>query len=164
MMAAKEARTLHSKGKLIIPIIDDAHRLPMSSLLRLRLLFEDFPKSHNLILIGQIDLNTELQLKVNEEIRSRITYSATLKPLAPEGVESYIHQQLEHVKLAHTTFTEAAVELIARSSGGTLRLVKNLCVAAMIESVRQNVREVDTRQVNQVLIQPHWRLSRDHEN
>ena len=69
----KEARTLHSKGKHIIPIIDDAHLLPLDSLRKLRLLFEDFPKTHNLILIGQIDLNTDLQLRVNEDNRSRIT-------------------------------------------------------------------------------------------
>ena len=89
--------------------------------------------------------------------------STTLKPLSPDAVEEYIHSQLDHVGLAHTTFTEAAVELIARSSGGVLRLVKNLCVGAMIEAVRHNVREVDIRQVNGVLVQPHWRLGRDHE-
>lgn len=158
-----EARTLHSKGKLIIPIIDDAHRLPMNVLVRLRLLLEDFPKTHNLILIGQLDLNTDLQLKINEEIRSRITYSAILKPLSPEDVTKYIQQQLDLVNLPHTTFTDGACQLIARSSGGTLRLVKNLCIGAMIESVRQHIREVDIRQVNGALIQPHWRSNRDHE-
>lgn len=159
----KEARTLHSKGKQIIPIIDDAHLLPMDSLRKLRLLLEDFPKSHNLILIGQVELNTDLQLKVNDDIRNRITYSSTLKPLATDAIENYIHQQLEQVGLAHTTFTEAAIELIARSSGGVLRLVKNLAVGAMIEAIRHNVHQIDTRQVNAVLIQPHWRQSRDYE-
>lgn len=159
----KEARTLHSKGKLIIPIIDDAQVMPLDALRRLRLLFEDFPKTHNLILIGQLELNTTLQLTINEDIRSRITYSATLKPLAPDNVKAYIYQQLDQVGLAHTTFTDAAIELIARSSQGVLRLVKNLCVGAMIEAVRQKKREIDTSQVNAVLIQPHWRLGREYE-
>ena len=103
------------------------------------------------------------QLKINEDIRSRITYSTTLKPLGPEAIAHYIHQQLEQVGLAHTTFTPGAIELIGRSSGGILRLVKNLCVGAMIEAVRQNTHEVDTRQVNGVLVQPHWRIGRDRE-
>jgi MSHA biogenesis protein MshM len=159
----REARTLHSKGKLIIPIIDDAQLLPLDALRKLRLLLEDFPKSHNLILIGQIDLNTSLQLKINEDIRSRITYSAMLKPLANDQVQSFINRQLDQVGLAHTTFTEAAVGLITRSSEGVLRNVKNLCIGAMIEAVRQHTREVDIRQVNNVLLQPHWRLARDYE-
>lgn len=68
------------------------------------------------------------------------------------------------VGLAHTTFTNAAIDLIARSSQGILRLVKNLCVGSMIEAVRQGKREIDTNQVNAVLTQPHWRIGRDHEH
>ncbi len=158
-----EARTLHSKGKIIIPIIDDAQLLPLDALRKLRLLLEDFPKTHNLILIGQVSLNTDIQLKINEDIRTRITYSAILKPLDSEAVAGFIRQQLDQAGLAHTTFTEAAIELIARSSEGILRQVKNLCIGAMIEAVRQNTQEIDIRQVNNVLIQPHWRLGRDHE-
>lgn len=130
---------------------------------KLRLLFEDFPKNHNLILIGQVDLNTELQLKINEDIRSRITYSAMLKPLPADVITKFIHHQLEEVGLAHTTLTDAAIDLIVRSSEGVLRQVKTLCVGSMVEAVRHHEREVDIRQVNAVLIQPHWRLSRDHE-
>jgi len=137
--------------------------LPFDALRKLRLLCEDFPKNHNLILIGQAELNTDLQLKINEDIRSRVTYSAMLKPLTADVITQFIHQQLDQVGLAHTTFTEPAIELIARSSEGILRQVKNLCVGSMIEAVRQHVLEVDTRQVNAVLIQPHWRLSRDNE-
>lgn len=159
----KEARTFHEKGKQIVPIIDDAHLLPLDALRKLRLLFEDFPKTHNLILIGQPDLNTDLKLKINEDIRTRITYSAMLKPLPHDIIRDFIHRELDKVGLAHTTFTEAAVDLIARSSEGILRQVKNLCVGAMIEAVRHNEREVDIRQVNAVLIQPHWRICRDHE-
>ena len=39
-------------GKMLVTIIDDAHLMEMSNLRKLRLLFEDFPKNHNLILIG----------------------------------------------------------------------------------------------------------------
>ncbi len=60
-----EARNLNTKGKLIIPIIDDAHILPVEDLHKLRLLLEDFPKNHNFILLGQPSLNTTLQLRLN---------------------------------------------------------------------------------------------------
>jgi len=43
-----KACNLNSRGKLIIPIIDDAHLLPPEALHKLRLLLEDFPKNHKL--------------------------------------------------------------------------------------------------------------------
>lgn len=38
---------------------------------------------------------------------------------------------------------------------------RNLCFAAMLEAVRDRVRNVDLKQVNRVLLQPHWREHRD---
>ena len=52
---------------MLVPIIDDAHLMPSDSLRKLRLLFEDFPKSHNLVLIGQPTLMHTLTLSINEE-------------------------------------------------------------------------------------------------
>ena len=49
----EEAVSLNRVGKTLITIIDDAHLLEMDTLRKLRLLFEDFPRSHNLVLIGQ---------------------------------------------------------------------------------------------------------------
>jgi MSHA biogenesis protein MshM len=159
----REARALNNKGKLIIPIIDDAHLIPIDALRKLRLLLEDFPKNHNLILLGQSAFNTTLQLRPNEDIRSRITYSATLPRLAPDTIVAFIHQQLDHVGLPHSTFTEAALNLITRSSEGILRAVKNLCIGGMIEAVRDQCKTIDTRQINAVLLQPHWRQNQENE-
>ena len=39
---------------MLAPIIDDAHYMPIECLRKLRLLLEDFPKNHNLILIAPI--------------------------------------------------------------------------------------------------------------
>jgi hypothetical protein len=44
-----------------------------------------------------------------------------------------------------------------RSGEGLLRRTKNLCVASLIEAVRDQIRTVDLKQFNRVLIQPHWR-------
>ena len=38
-----------------------------------------------------------------------------------------------------------------------MRAVKNLCVGSLIESVRDQIKTVDLKQVNAVLMQPHWR-------
>ena len=137
--------------------------MPVDALRKLRLLLEDFPKNHNLILLGQSSFNMTLQLRVNEDIRSRITYSATLPRLANDDIADFIRGQLDLVGLPHSTFTDAATALVARSSEGVLRSVKNLCVGSMIEAVRDGTKTVDIKQVNAVLLQPHWRRSREGE-
>ena len=152
-----EARMLNSKGKTIIPIIDDAQLVPIEALHKLRLMLEDFPKNHNLILIGHTSLNTSLQLRPQQDLKSRVTYSAKIDTLAPSSLIAYIHSQLDRVGLPHHTFTDEAVNLILRLSEGTLRSVKNLCIGSLIEAVRDQTKTVDLKQVNSVLMQPHWR-------
>lgn len=156
-----EARTLN--GKHIIPIIDDAHLIPIAALRKLRLLLEDFPKNHNLILLGQPAFNTTLQLRVNDDIRTRVTYSATVERLGPDTLTDFILSQLDQVGLPHHTDTEATLNLIIRSSEGILRAVKNLCIGSMIEAVRDQTKTIDTKQVNAVLLQPLWHHSQENE-
>ncbi len=59
----KERKTLYI-------LIDEAHLLDMQVLRKLRLLFERFPKKHNLILFGQRDLLHYLSLNVNKDIKT----------------------------------------------------------------------------------------------
>lgn len=157
----QEAFRLHRAGKMLVPIIDDAHLMQTDCLRKLRLLFEDFPRNHNLVLLGQPPLLQSLALTVNEEIRSRITYSVLLPRLGPEDTERFILAQLDRAGLGHNTFNPDALALIVRSAEGLLRRARNLCVASLIETVRDQTRTVDLKQVNRVLIQPHWRRDCD---
>jgi MSHA biogenesis protein MshM len=156
-LLVQEAFRLHRTGKMLVPIIDDAHLMHSECLRKLRLLFEDFPQSHNLVLIGQPPLLQSLALSVNEEIRSRVTYSVILLRLGPEATEQFILAQLDRAGLGHNTFTPDALALIVRSAEGLLRRTRNLCLSTLIEAVRDQVRTVDLKQVNRVLLQPHWR-------
>jgi len=156
-LLVQEAFRLHRAGKMLVPLIDDAHLMPGECLRKLRLLFEDFPHSHNLVLLGQPPLMQSLALSVNEEIRSRITYSVILPRLGPEATQAFILAQLDRAGLGHNTFTPEALALLVRSAEGLLRRTRNLCLASLIEAVRDQVRIVDLKQVNQVLRQPHWR-------
>lgn len=160
-LLVQEAFRVHRAGKMLVPIIDDAHLMQSDSLRKLRLLFEDFPRSHNLVLIGQPPLLQSLALSINEEIRSRVTYSVVLPRLAPEAIEAFILAELDRAGLGHHTFTADALALIVRSGEGLLRRTKNLCLGALIETVRDQARTVDLKQVNRVLVQPHWRKDCD---
>ncbi len=143
--------------KTLYILIDEAHLLELSVLRKLRLLFERFPKNHNLVLFGQPALLHYLSLSTNKDIKSRITYSATIKPLNNEDMEHYIVRELEAVKMGVNTFDEAAMALIIRSAEGNLRLCRNLCLGGLIEAARETKKTVTITHVNNVLVQPHWR-------
>ena len=100
---------------------------------------------------------TSIQLRHHADFRNRITYSARIDTLAPAALTDYIHAQLDRAGLPRSTFTEDASALFLRVSEGTLRAVKNLCVGSLIEAVRDDCKTVDLKQVNAVLMQPHWR-------
>ena len=143
--------------KILYILIDEAHLLEAPVLRKLRLLFEKFPKNHNLVLFGQPELLHYLSLSTNKDIKSRITYSASIKPLNDEDMERYIVKELEAAKMGINTFDEGAMALIIRSSEGNLRLCRNLCLGSLIEAARETKKVVSIGHVNNVLVQPHWR-------
>ncbi len=117
----EKAFVLNRQGKTIMTIIDDAHLMEIPNLRRLRLLFDEFPKNHNLVLIGQIELLVRMCLKVNEDIKSRETYSVNTAKINPDDMMAFILQQFDRAGLGHNTFTQDALDLIVRSSDGILR-------------------------------------------
>ncbi len=157
----ERAKHINGQGKMLAIIIDDAHLMDIACLRRLRLLLEDFPKNHNLILMAQPSLLNNLSLAVHEDIKSRITYSVLMPRLTPDDIEAFVLTQLDRVSLAHATFRSEALGLIARSSEGTLRATRNLCIGGLMQAVRDRSRVVDLKQINRVLLQPHWRKEND---
>lgn len=143
--------------KTLYILIDEAHLMALPVLRKLRLLFDRFPKKHNLVLFGQRDLLYYLSMTVNEDIKSRITYSEQLVPLNDSDLQQVIMAELDAVGLGHNTFDPASVELILRSAQGNLRLCRNLCYASLVDACRASKRVVSTTHVNNVLVQPHWR-------
>lgn len=153
----EQAFSLNHAGKLLVTIIDDAHLMDVDNLRKLRLLFEDFPKNHNLILIGQPTLLGNLTLRVNADIKSRVTYSVITKRLHPDDMREFIARELDRIGPPHSTFSAGALELVVRSADGVLRKARNLCLSSMLEAVRAASRAIDIDIVNRVLMQPHWR-------
>ena len=84
-----------------------------------------------------------------------------LQKLAPDDIQRFILDELDQVALAHSVFSDDALSLIVRSSEGVLRAARNLCVGSLLEAVRDRTKVVDLKQVNRVLLQPHWRTQND---
>ena len=92
-------------------------------------------------MIGQPELLTNFNLSVNQDLKSRVTYSVITKRLHPDSMREFIHRELDRMGLPHSTFTEGAAGLIVRSASSG--------------------RTMDIDLVNRVLIQPHWQKEID---
>jgi len=159
----EQAFKLNHLGKMISPIIDDAHLMDITCLRKLRLLFEDFPKNHNLILIGQPTLLNSISLSTHEDIKSRVTYSVIMPKLAPDDLQDWVLSELDKAGLGHNTFSADALALLVRSSEGLFRRARNLALACLLAAVRDQSKTIELKHVNQVLIQPHWRTAQDYD-
>jgi type II secretory pathway predicted ATPase ExeA len=153
----EEAFRLNRSGKMLAPVIDDAHLIDLTCLRKIRLLFEDFPKNHNLVLIAQPELLRHVSLSINEDIKSRITYSVMMMKLNPDQMQSFLLDQLDKAGLPHNTFSEDALALVVRSAEGVIRRARNLALGCLLQAVRRQSRTIDLTVVNHVLMQPHWR-------
>jgi type II secretory pathway predicted ATPase ExeA len=149
-------RHVQSQKTLFI-VIDEAHLLDMNVLRKLRLLFERFPKKHNLVLLGHPELMFRLSMMCNEDIKSRISYSKQILPLHDADLTGFIVAELAAVGLGANTFDESALQVILRAVQGNLRLCRNLCYASLIAACMDHQRICSVSHVNAALLQPHWR-------
>jgi hypothetical protein len=72
-----------------------------------------------------------------------------------------VESQPDSVALAHSTFSKDALSLTIRSAEGILRRARNLCVSTLFECGKDRTKTVELKQVNSVLLQPHWRRNAD---
>lgn len=144
-------------NKTLYIVIDEAHLLDITVLRKLRLLFDRFPKKHNLVLLGQPELMYRLSMMCNEDIKSRISYSKQLLPLNDEALSNFIINELAAVGLGANTIDEAALQVVVRAVQGNLRLCRNLCYASLIATCIDHQRICTVSHVNAALQQPHWR-------
>jgi MSHA biogenesis protein MshM len=149
-------RQVQSQKNLYV-VIDEAHLLDINLLRKLRLLFERFPKKHNLVLLGHPELMYRLSMMCNEDIKSRISYSKQILPLNDTDLTDFIIAELAAVGLGANTFDEAALQIILRAVQGNLRLCRNLCYASLIATCLDHQRICTVSHVNAALQQPHWR-------
>ena len=147
---------LHSRGRLVALILDEAQDLGPSSLEELRLLWNWEYQGQRLVqivLIGQPELRAKLQEPRWEPLRQRIVLSYHLAHLPPGDVGRYIAHRLAVAgeSQATVTFTSEAVEEITAATGGTPRMINVLCDNALLVGFTREQRVIDRALVQEVL-------------
>ena len=138
---------LLSQGKNAVLIIDEAQNLSTPVLEQIRMLSNletEKEKMLQIILVGQMELNQQLQSPELKQLNQRIVIRHYLLPLTHEETESYIHQRLL-VAGAHggITFSKSAINEIYKFSKGTPRLINLLCDRALLGGFVEETNYID---------------------
>ncbi len=144
----------YEKNRNTVLIIDEAQNLSPEVLEELRMLSNLETRDRKLIqimLVGQPELETMLNLNEMRQLRQRIPGICRITILSREDFEKYIEYRLD-VAGKHSGgpgFTNDAMDEIYHYSGGTPRLINVLCDRALLIGFVSNTRTIDGRIVRE---------------
>jgi general secretion pathway protein A len=128
-----QQRKVHKPALLII---DEAQNLSLEALEEIRLLSNLETDSETLlqiILVGQPELRTKLQLRQLRQLAQRISVSYHLSALNQEETHGYVQHRLQVAGGGQTQlFTPEAIASIYQFSQGIPRLINVICDAALL--------------------------------
>ena len=117
-------------------IIDEAQNLPLQVIEQIRILSNletDKEKLLQIILVGQLNLQTLLRSPELRQLDQRVSIRYELKPLDAETVAAYVAHRLTIAGgSASVAFTAKALAQVHRLSGGIPRLIKLICDRALL--------------------------------
>lgn len=145
-----------------ILILEEAQDLNAAALEELRLLTcarSDTQIPFSLVLVGDEDLLSRLELGVNRALVSRLGFSLRLEPWSAETLKQYVLQRLIEVGIHSSPLEPAAEELLIQSAQGSPRRANHLLQRSMEAAALAQRRQVITADVQKALDQLPW-LSR----
>ena len=143
----------HDQGKQVIVIVDEAQALPKESLEALRLftnLETEKQKLLQVVLFAQPELDERLAKPELRQLRQRIAFSCSLKPLDKHSMGIYINHRLRAAGLSLERFPDGgifsskAINSLLRASRGVPRLANILAHKAMMLAYGRGSFKVET--------------------
>ncbi len=138
--------TAHTVGRRTVLILDEAQNLSEEVLEQVRLLTNletSNQKLLQIILVGQPELNKLLKQNNLRQLAQRITARYHLLPLSLKDTQAYINHRLAISGAKTPLFTDAAMRLIYRHSGGVPRLINILCDRALLGGYVKGQNQID---------------------
>jgi type II secretory pathway predicted ATPase ExeA len=118
---------IHSEGRSVVALIDEAHAMPLSTLEEIRLLSNletEKDKLLQIVLFGQPELDAHLALPNMRQLKERITHSFSLAPLPAREVSDYVRFRLRAAGYhGPDLFGPEALRIIADASEGLTRRI-----------------------------------------
>lgn len=128
-------KNLHTEGKQIVLIIDEAQHLSEESLEEIRLLSNiETPtqKLVQIVMVAQSELYKTLNKDSLKQLRQRIVIYRHLEPLDKRETKEYIHHRLRVAGQDSVLFNNKALNHIWEKSQGIPRVINQLCDNALL--------------------------------
>ncbi|HYB69184.1 MAG TPA: AAA family ATPase [Candidatus Bathyarchaeia archaeon] len=145
----------HRTGQNTVLILDEAQNLYPQTLEQIRLLsnFETTKeKILQIILVGQPELLSRLEMPELRQLRQRIGMICSIPPMTRAGTRNYIRTRL---RLAGARdlglFEEEALQRISDYSDGIPRVVNTVCDHCLLIGYADQTRRIDTDIVEQAI-------------
>ena len=118
---------IHSSGKRVVALIDEAHAMPVETLDQIRLL-SNLETSHEkliqIVLFGQPELDQHLSMPNIRQLKERITHGFNLLPLPARDIQDYLNFRLRAAGYhGPDLFSKDALKLITEASEGLTRRI-----------------------------------------
>jgi len=136
----------HARGRRTVLMIDEAQNLSAEALEQVRLLTNletTREKLLQIILVGQPELRELLAREDLRQLSQRITARYHLEPISRTETSAYIRHRLQVCGASAALFTDTAIELIHKLSGGVPRLINVLSDRALLGAFVEGKRMVD---------------------
>lgn len=147
--------SLHSDGKRVVLLIDEAQALPPDSLEAVRLLTNletEKAKLLQVVLFGQPELDQRLNKSEHRQLKQRITFSYYLPSLTRNDLDTYLFHRLAiagHIQ--GPLFTRKAVDILFKASHGTPRIINVLCHKALLAAYGRGDYRVDAKDMRRAI-------------
>ena len=139
------------EGKHALVCLDEVQAMPQVTLEAIRLLTNletEKRKLLQVVLFGQPELDQKLEQQSSRQLLQRITFQYTLYGLRDVEVAAYLSHRLRVAGYERgNLFTDAAIRLLHRYSGGTPRLVNILAHKALMLAYGEGLTEIRPRLV-----------------
>lgn len=131
----------NERGRRVVVICDEAHRLGADQLEELRFLTSTDMDSHSpfaLVLVGQPTLRRRLRLGAYAALDQRVALRYQLEGMDLEETVRYVKHHLVLAGRADALFSDDALALIHETSRGFPRAVNNLALQALVAAFADN--------------------------
>jgi general secretion pathway protein A len=144
------------QGRKLVVVLDEAQNLD-DTVLEMARMLSNFETSRekfmHLILSGQPSLAEKLASPHLTQLRQRVSIVARLEPFSDDDTRLYIDHRLRVAGFDFKTpmFSDEALAMIARYSGGIPRNINNICFNAMCIGCADHQRTINTATIREVV-------------
>ncbi|MBR9980739.1 MAG: AAA family ATPase [Desulfatitalea sp.] len=139
-------RESYERGRTVLLVVDEAHRLSDALLEEVRLLSnmeQNGQRLLNIFFVGQSELNTTLLSPHCTALRQRITLYYELEPFTEIQTAHYVQHRLRIAGSEQPLFTPEALKAVHRFSGGYPRAINILCDRALLTGYVKEHSDID---------------------